>query len=80
MSKYTDWALSTAKAKSYASATTATTRNALSLMKDTPIIRKPKKELRSMGWVSRKIDGEWYDFCCQECVNEYYQKSRKKRG
>ena len=45
-----------------------------------PDYKETQQELRSMGWVSKKIDGKWNDFCCQECADEYYQKSRKKRG
>lgn len=37
-----------------------------------PNYKEVQQELRSMGWVSKKIDGEWKDFCCQECADEYY--------
>lgn len=35
-----------------------------------PDFRACQEELKDEGWISRKIDNEWYDFCCEEC---YYQ-------
>jgi len=29
------------------------------------------EELRGMGWIIRKIDGEWVEFCCHECFQKY---------
>ena len=26
---------------------------------------------KSEGWISRKIDGEWFDFCSEECYKDY---------
>ena len=29
-------------------------------------------ELRKQeGWINRKIDGEWYSFCCEDCYKEW---------
>lgn len=45
-----------------------------------PDYKEAQQELRAMGWISKKIDGEWGDYCCPECANEAYAKLRKKRG
>ncbi len=29
------------------------------------------RELRYYGWITRKIDGEWKNFCCHKCLKEY---------
>lgn len=33
--------------------------------------------LKENGWVSRKIDGEWHDFCCQECLQKFLKEVGK---
>ena len=33
--------------------------------------RDCQEELKMMGWISRKIDGEWCDFCCKECLDKF---------
>lgn len=32
-------------------------------------------ELKEQGWISRKIDGEWYDFCCEECYKSFLRRT-----
>lgn len=34
-------------------------------------------KLKTYGWISRKIDGEWYDFCCPECYQEYLSSKKE---
>lgn len=34
-----------------------------------------QREIKSMGWLSRKIDDEWHDFCCQECYKKFTQNN-----
>jgi hypothetical protein len=29
------------------------------------------KEIKDMGWIIKKIDGNWYDFCCEECYKNF---------
>jgi len=36
-----------------------------------PDFREAQREIESYGWFSRKIDGEWYDFCCEECYQAW---------
>lgn len=31
-------------------------------------------ELRSEGWMFKKVDSEWCDFCCKECLLKYNRK------
>lgn len=38
---------------------------------DYPDFSEAQREIEGMGWLSRKIDGEWYDFCCQECYQAW---------
>ena len=34
-------------------------------------------ELREdFGWIARKINGEWYDFCRNNCYGEFVTKRR----
>lgn len=40
-----------------------------------PDFREAQAEIRSIGWQSIKIDGEWYDFCCEKCRNEYIKNN-----
>lgn len=32
------------------------------------------KELRSRGWVIKKVNGSWKDFCCKECYQNYVNR------
>ena len=36
-----------------------------------PDFKGCQNEIKSEGWISRKIDGEWHDFCCQECYEKF---------
>lgn len=29
---------------------------------------------KAEGWISRKFDGEWYNFCSEECLNDWMRK------
>lgn len=33
-----------------------------------------QKELHSIGWVSFKSRGKWYDFCCEECRDRFIKE------
>lgn len=33
-------------------------------------------ELNNNGWVSRKIDGEWYDFCQEQCYYDWIKENK----
>ena len=28
-------------------------------------------ELQKEGWIKQYIDGEWLDFCCEDCLNDF---------
>lgn len=28
------------------------------------------------GWINRTIDGEWYNFCCEECYEEFKENNK----
>jgi ribosomal protein L31 len=32
------------------------------------------EELRDNGWITRKINGEWHEFCSEECFKKYLNK------
>lgn len=34
-----------------------------------------RAELHKKGWISTKVNGEWKDFCCERCRNEYIKKN-----
>lgn len=33
-----------------------------------------RSELHKKGWICTKVKGEWKDFCCEQCRNEYIKK------
>lgn len=37
--------------------------------------REAQSNLRDMGWVSKKINNEWHDFC-PECKRKFINKTR----
>ena len=39
--------------------------------------KEAQNYLRGCGWSSRKVNGEWYDFCCKECENEFISSTLK---
>lgn len=36
-----------------------------------PDYKSAQAELRDIGWTSTKVNGEWCDFCSEECRNQY---------
>ena len=36
--------------------------------------KEHKNVLRDKGWESTKVKGEWNDFCCEKCRNDYIRK------
>ena len=38
---------------------------------NSPDYRDAQRQLFERGWKAIKIDGEWRDFCCEECRNLY---------
>lgn len=43
-----------------------------------PDFKECQEELKKLGWVSRKINGEWCDFCCNDCLNKFMGKENVK--
>ena len=39
-----------------------------------PDFKSVQKELRNLGWTSCKIEGKWYDFCCDKCKDDFIKK------
>ncbi len=38
--------------------------------------KEVSRQLRTIhGWISKKIHGEWYDFCCEECYKEFLKNN-----
>lgn len=35
-----------------------------------------QEEMKSEGWKAKKIDGDWYDFCCEQCYYEWIKKHK----
>jgi hypothetical protein len=40
-----------------------------------PDYRQAQREIKTIGWVSGRINGEWLDFCSTECRNAYVRKN-----
>ena len=38
---------------------------------DTTDFRTINKELKSYGWITKNIDGQWLDFCCEKCFRQW---------
>lgn len=32
--------------------------------------KQTTEEAKGSGWINRQIDGEWHNFCCEECYKE----------
>jgi len=41
-----------------------------------PDFKAAQAELKGIGWVSRKIDNEWYDFCSEQCYYDYIKENK----
>ena len=33
-----------------------------------------KQLLRDKNWITRRFQGEWLNFCCEQCLKEYRNK------
>ena len=33
-----------------------------------------KQLLRDKNWITRRFQGEWLNFCCEQCLKEYRDK------
>ncbi len=40
-----------------------------------PDYRAFQEELKDLGWKPCKVHGNWYDFCCEKCRNEYIKNN-----
>ncbi len=43
---------------------------------DGPDFKMAQEDLKSLGWVSRKIDNTWYDFCSEQCYYEWIKENK----
>lgn len=41
-----------------------------------PNFKACQEELKDMGWLSKYIDGNWYDFCCEKCYYAWIKKHK----
>lgn len=37
--------------------------------------RAAQQYIKDDGWESCQVHGEWYDFCCEKCRNEYIKNN-----
>lgn len=40
-----------------------------------PDYREAQDEIEDLGWMSTKVNGEWYDFCCESCRNQFIKNN-----
>ena len=33
-----------------------------------------KELMEEEGWITKRLNGEWLNFCCPECLDEYRKK------
>ena len=79
MSKYTDWSAIHGEGEVVCECDNCGYEERIEFDNGYPDYKEVQEELRSMGWESRKIGGEWGDYCCSECLDSAYRKFRKKR-
>lgn len=36
--------------------------------------REAQRAIEEEGWTSCQVNGEWHDFCCEKCRNDYIKK------
>lgn len=41
--------------------------------------RDCQEEIKTVGWISRKVDDEWYDFCCKECYYVFLKERENNK-
>lgn len=39
-----------------------------------PDFRDAQLRLRKLGWTSLPVNGQWRDFCCEKCRNDYIKQ------
>lgn len=47
-------------------------------IQETTDYKEINDELRSLGWIIVKVNGEWLEFCCRECYNLYVKNNYDK--
>lgn len=40
-----------------------------------PDFRMAQAQIEELGWLSTKVHGEWKDFCCERCRNQYIKEN-----
>jgi hypothetical protein len=45
-------------------------------MVDSTDFKDINEELRDNGWIIKNIDGEWCEFCSEECYKEYLNRRK----
>ncbi len=41
-----------------------------------PDFKSAQEELKTYGWFSRRIDGQWYDFCKEQCYYNWIKENK----
>ena len=41
-----------------------------------PDFKDCQEEIKEYGWFSKYINGDWYDFCSEECYRKWLSKNR----
>ena len=36
-----------------------------------------QETIKGLGWLSRRVNNTWYDFCCVECHKKFIAKKNK---
>lgn len=43
---------------------------------DGPDFKLAQEILRSYGWISKKVDEKWYDFCQEQCYYDWIKENK----
>lgn len=43
---------------------------------DGPDFKEAQNELKNLGWIARRIDNEWYDFCQDQCFYDWIKENK----
>ena len=45
---------------------------------DGPDFKEAQNELKNLGWIARRIDNEWYDFCQDQCFYDWIKENKQE--
>lgn len=75
MSKYVDWSEYYGEGDIVCNCEQCDKEERIEFENNSPDYKEAQKVLNELGWISCMINGKWYDFCCEDCRNEYIKNN-----